>query len=261
MTMNARGDDIASDLDALFDADNYLFFNHDQFLTEERTRLEVEFVRKNLGIDGTISLLDLACGHGRHANALAKDAHLVLGLDTNSRFLEIAQKHASDGDIRKAAFINKDIRQLDYTEEFERAMLLNTVFGIFRDDENYDLLLKINKALKSSGQLCFDVINRDTILVDFQPSDILEKGEDLLLDRLSFNERTGRMTNRRIYLKDGYTTNASFSLRLYNYCEIAALLAAARFDIVEVFSDWNATPMDYKSKKMVIIAEKTGDAR
>ncbi len=260
--MNTREDDIASDLDALFDADNYLFFYQDQFLTEERTRLEAAFVRERLGIDETTSLLDLACGHGRHANALAKDARLVLGIDTNSRFLEIAKKHASAGGISNATFINKDIRNLDYTEEFERATLLNTVFGLFSDDENYDLLLRINKALKPSGKLCLDVINRDTILVDFQPSGILEKKENrFLLDRLSFNERTGRMTNRRIYLKDGRTTNASFSLRLYNYCEIAALLAAARFDLVEVFADWNATPMDYKSKKMVIIAEKTGDVR
>lgn len=260
--MNTGEVDIASDLEALFDADNYLFFYHDQFLTEERTKLEVAFVREQLGIDETISLLDLACGHGRHANALAKDARLVLGLDTNSRFLELAKKHASDGGISNATFINKDIRQLDYTEQFERVTLLNTVFGLFRDDENYDLLLKINKALKLSGKLCLDVINRDTILVDFQPSGILEKGENrILLDRLSFNERTGRMTNRRIYLKDGRATNASFSLRLYNYCEIAALLKAARFDVVEVFADWNATPMDYQSKKMVIIAEKTGDIR
>jgi hypothetical protein len=104
------------------------------------------------------------------------------------------------------------------------------------------------------------VINRDTILVDFQPDHIFEKDGNLLLDRCSFNERTGRMTNRRIYLKDGRTSNATFSLRLYNYTEIVALLAAAHFDVIDVFGDWHASPMDSRSKKIVLIAQKTDDA-
>jgi ubiquinone/menaquinone biosynthesis C-methylase UbiE len=258
--MDTHDDDMKTDFDALFQADNYLYFNQDHLLTEERTRAEIQFLRERLGLNEKTSLLDLACGHGRHANVLAKESRLVVGLDTNSRFLELARKQATSEGIGNVTYINKDIRQLDYFAEFERATMLNTVFGLFRDDENCDLLRRINQALKPSGQLCFDVINRDTILVDFQPDYIFEKEGDLLLDRCSFDGRTGRMTNRRTYLKDGRTTNANFSLRLYNYTEIAALLAAARFDIVAVFGDWHASPLDWRSKKIVIIARKTVDA-
>ena len=161
---------------------------------------------------------------------LAKQSRLVVGLDTNNHFLELARKHAASEGVGNVTYINKDIRQLGYSADFETATMLNTVFGLFRDDENCDLLRRINRALKPSGQLCLDVINRDTILVDFQPDHIFEKEGNLLLDRCSFNERTGRMTNRRIYLKDGRTSNATFSLRLYNYTEIVALLAAAHFE-------------------------------
>jgi len=96
-------------------------------------------------------------------------------------------------------------------------------------------------------------------MVDFQPDYIFEKEGNLLLDRCSFDARTGRMTNRRVYLKDGRQMNAHFSLRLYNYSEIAAFLAAANFKIIEAFADWHANPFGCKSKKIVIIAGKTRD--
>jgi ubiquinone/menaquinone biosynthesis C-methylase UbiE len=250
-----------TDFDALFDADNYLYFNQDHLLTEKRTRDELRFLRENLGLSKTTSLLDLACGHGRHANALAKELRSVVGLDTNARFLEIARIQSANEGSGNVTFINKDIRQLDYFAEFERATMLNTVFGLFSDDENHDLLLRINRALKAFGQFCFDVINRDTILVDFQPDYILEKEGNLLLDRCSFDQRTGRMTNKRIYLRNGCMTHACFSIRLYNYTEIDILLAATCFKIVSVFADWHANPIVGSSKKIVIIAQKTSDAK
>ena len=250
-----------TDYDALFNAENYLYFNQDSFLTAEKTKLEIQFVREKLGIHKNTSLLDLACGHGRHANVLAKESRRIVGLDTNVDFLKLARKQATSVGVNNATYIKQDIRKLDYTAQFERAMMLNTVFGLFRDEENCDLLRRINRALKPAGQFCFDVINRDMILVDFQPDYIFEKDGNLLLDRCSFDPRTGRMTNRRVYLKNGLQTNAHFSLRVYNYTEIVALLAAANFKIVEAFADWHANPIGCKSKKIVIIAGKTDEAQ
>ena len=62
-TTGASGEDLG----ALFDADNYLYFNEDNFLSDARTEQEVAFVRTKLGVDTSTTLLDLACGHGRHA--------------------------------------------------------------------------------------------------------------------------------------------------------------------------------------------------
>lgn len=259
--MDIHDNDIETNYDALFDAENYLYFNQDNFLTDEKTKVEIQFIRERLGVDKNTSLLDLACGHGRHANVLAKESRRILGLDTNAKFLELARKQSDAEGITNVSYINQDIRKLDYITEFERAMLLNTVFGLFCDEENSELLRRINKVLKPSGQFCFDVINRDMILVDFQPDYILEKEGNFLLDRCSFDGRTGRMINRRVYVKDGHRTNAHFSLRLYNYTEIAALLTAANFKIIEAFADWHANPFGCKSKKIVIIARKTGDVQ
>jgi hypothetical protein len=92
--------------------------------------------------------------------------------------------------------------------------------------------------------------------VDFQPDYVLEKEGNLMIDRCSFNAQTGRMTNRRIYIRAGHLTNADFSLRLFNYTELESFMNAAGFEIVDAFGDWRATPFDWNSKKIVIIAAK-----
>lgn len=246
-------------LDAYFEAENYLYFHQDDFLSLDRTQQELRFLREHLSISKTTSVIDLACGHGRHASELAAHARLITGIDKNGCFLDMARARAKSEVIQNVTYLQGDIRQLDIVAQYERAILLNTVFGLFSDQENAGLLRSVNIALKPDGLFCFDVINRDTVLVDFQPYYISEKDDNLLIDRCSFDEQSGRITNRRIYLKDGRRTDAGFSLRIYNYTELVGLLAAARMRILRAFADWSSTPMHDMAKKIVIIALKEGE--
>lgn len=241
---------------SLFDVDNYLYFYADGYLTAEQTRLEVDFIRNHLQLDSSTSLLDLACGHGRHATAVSPCTRTVLGLDTNGQFIALARAEASRLGLRNVSFEQSDIRSFEVETLFDRAMLLNTVFGLFGDTENDRLLRNVNKALSLQGLFCLDVINRDTILCEFESDGIVEREGNFLLDRLTFDYRTGRMSNSRVYLKDGRRTDAPFSIRLYNYTEIDLLLKSAGFEVVDAYADWAAAPMNYRAKKAVIVARK-----
>ena len=83
------------DFDAVFHPENYLYFYEDT-LTEERTLKEVDFLVRELALDSPKRILDLACGHGRHANRLAERGHSVVGLDRGRRFLEIAEEDVAE---------------------------------------------------------------------------------------------------------------------------------------------------------------------
>ena len=66
------------------------FFGSDymyDFLTPERTEREVEGIVTLLNLPAGSSLLDLCCGHGRHALALSRRSYHVSGLDLNPVFL------------------------------------------------------------------------------------------------------------------------------------------------------------------------------
>jgi cyclopropane fatty-acyl-phospholipid synthase-like methyltransferase len=67
------------DFESLFNED-YLYF-YEPLITLERTKRNVELIWRLLNLEAGMTVLDLACGHGRIANQLAKHGCNVTGLD------------------------------------------------------------------------------------------------------------------------------------------------------------------------------------
>lgn len=240
-------------LDQLFQSDNYLYF-HDTFMPPSRRAIETAFLESALALNPDLSVLDLACGHGRHANRLAPLVRHLTGIDRSSAFLDIAAREAAELGISNVQYQVGDIRELADLDHFDRIMLVNTVFGLFDDAENDALLDSVFRILPSEGRFVFDVINRDMILSGLKAHGVAEKGGDFLIDRLEFCPLTGRMTNDRVYIRRGVTHPAKFSLRLYSLTELTTLLANAGLEVLEMFGGWGGEPFEPQSKKIIVVA-------
>jgi 2-polyprenyl-3-methyl-5-hydroxy-6-metoxy-1,4-benzoquinol methylase len=188
-------------LEAVFDVDDYLFTYRDD-LTDERSDAEVASLVKLLELDSPMKILDLACGFGRHANRLAALGHSVTGVDYMPGFLTLARQKAAEMGVQ-VDYRQGDMRQVSFLEEFDRVLLLFTSFGYFEDSENELVVKNMARALKLGGCLMFDIPNRDVILKDLPPADVIDKGGDLLINRFSFDVLTGRFHNRRIVIRNG----------------------------------------------------------
>lgn len=124
------------DFEAVFEPDDYLYFYEHAF-TEERVKKEIDFLVQELELDKSMRILDLACGHGRHANRLAELGYNVIGVDISQGFLEIAKKDAKDKRLT-TEFIHKDMRELAFKEEFDRVLLL-----LLSNREDYSVLIRL----------------------------------------------------------------------------------------------------------------------
>jgi cyclopropane fatty-acyl-phospholipid synthase-like methyltransferase len=76
------------------------FFGEEYFdiygpmLSEDRTAREVEGIIKLLDLPHDRRILDLACGHGRHAIPLAQHGYQVTGQDLSAVFLNrVSKRH------------------------------------------------------------------------------------------------------------------------------------------------------------------------
>jgi len=243
-----------SDYKDVFDPQDYMYF-FGKVLTEERTKSEIQFLVEELGLTKSMSILDLGCGFGRHSIKLAKLGHHVTGIDRMDGFINAGKKRADYEGVR-INFIKKDMRHVEFNEEFERALLLFTAFGYFSDDENLEVLKNISKALVPGGLFCFDIFNRDAFLKDFMPYYVQEVRQDLLIDRNTFNPKTGRLIDDRIIIRKGIRKDVSFSIRLYDYNEIEKLVEHGGMKIHEIYGDWDKSPFTMDSKEMKIIAKK-----
>jgi len=242
------------DFDEVFNQEDYMYF-YGKVLTEERTEKEIRFLIDELGLEKTISILDVGCGFGRHSIKLAEKGHYVTGIDRMDGFLRAARKRAEYQGL-KINFIQKDMRGMVFNEEFDRALLLFTGFGYFSDDQNLEVLKNISKSLVPGGLFCFDTFNRDAFLKDFLPYHVQEIRNDLMIDRNTFDPKTGRLIDKRIIIRDGKRKNVPFSIRLYDYNEIERLLDQGGMKIDRIYGDWDKSPFTVDSKGMKIIAKK-----
>lgn len=247
-------DDIKFDWKEVFEPNDYLYFYSDA-VKDEVTEKQVSFIVKELNITEKKKILDIPCGFGRHSNKLGLLGHEVVGVDFIKEFLEMGENEAKNLGIN-VKYILKDMREIDFDNEFDIAICIFTSFGYFEDDENLKVLRNISKALKVGGLFFLDLINRDYIVKNLLPYMVLEKGEDLLIERNRFDIFTSRVYNERLIYRNGKMRRTPYYVRLYSYTEIKNMFENVSLKIIKSFGDFSGNPLSINSPRMIVIGEK-----
>jgi len=93
------------------------------------TEQEVSFLVDCLGLPPGARVLDVGCGPGRHAHALARLGYEVVGVDISDRFVALAREGAPPG--ASIRFERVDARALGYEAEFDAVIsLCQGAFGL-----------------------------------------------------------------------------------------------------------------------------------
>lgn len=245
------------DFEAVFAPDDYLYF-YSPLLTDERSDRETERIGRILSLAPGMTVLDLACGHGRIANRLAERGCVVTGLDASPGFLDLARRDAqrlTAQGIAAPEYMHGDMRALPWTERFERILNWFTAFGYFDDDENRSVLREARRALRSGGKLLVEHLNRDFVLRNFQHAVAVEYDGNVMLDRSRYDIPTGRIYTERTLIRDGRTRHMRFFTRVWTYSELRDWLLQADFSDIEGF-DQDGASLSLESRRMLVVATK-----
>ena len=93
---------------------------------DEWTDRQTSFLVEKLELEPGERVLDLACGHGRLALPLAERGLDVTGVDLSPRSLELARA-AAEGQGLQVAFVQSDMREIDFVGEFDAAYNLSLI--------------------------------------------------------------------------------------------------------------------------------------
>ena len=141
------------------------WFNHPLYLEVYSHRDQDEAARcihTILSVSGlelkdpaSISVLDIACGAGRHAHELARLGYCVTGNDLSPFLLEEARKEALKSQLQ-LQLTCCDMRNIPASALYDLVVQLFTSFGYFDLKEDDRLLLKtaitdLTKAVKEDG--------------------------------------------------------------------------------------------------------------
>jgi SAM-dependent methyltransferase len=226
----------------------------------ERTATQVDFVVERLGLEPGARVLDLACGHGRHAVELARRGFAVTGFDLSEPSLELARERAADQGV-ELELVRGDMRELSWEDEFDAVVNLFTAFGYFADaEDDARVLAAVVRALRPRGALLLDTVNLFLLARGFEErhwSELLD-GRLMLEDR-AYDHLAGRSTATWTLLAaDGGRSEHRHSLRVYTLPELAALLARSGLEVVEAWGGWDGQPYGFEGARLIVHARKGG---
>ncbi|WP_308638710.1 class I SAM-dependent methyltransferase [Paenibacillus silvisoli] len=139
-----------------FGADYMIVYRHRNW---EQAAREVETMAGWLELPQGAAVLDIGCGMGRHALALALLGYEVTGIDLSDALLQKAREHNSESRIR--SLVQGDMRELPFADgSFDATVNLFTSFGYFEDEaDNQRVLNEIRRVLKPQGAFLIDFMN------------------------------------------------------------------------------------------------------
>ncbi len=240
------------DREAAFDED-YLYFYAER-LSPEETEADVELIWKLLELEPGLELLDLACGHGRIANALAERGVRVTGLDATPYFLDLARKDAAERGV-EVEYVEGDMRSLPWTDRFERVLSWFTSFGYFGDEDNKRVLAEASRALRPGGLLAVNMLSRDRVLRVYQDDIVTERNGDLMIDRHRLDLETGRIHTERTIIRGGKRRSFEFFVRLLTPAELRDWLLGAGFREAHAFGE-DGESLTLEHRRMTVVARK-----
>lgn len=199
------------------------------------TDQEVAFLLDALGLEPGMRVLDVGCGPGRHAHALARAGMEVVGIDISQRFVDLAAESAPPG----ARFERADARHLRFDAEFDAAIsLCQGAFGLTGGpgaplDGDGAVLAGMARALRPGGQLAVSTFSAYFMVRFLEEHDTFDADAGVNHERTVVKDEAGREAE-----VDLWTT--CFTPR-----ELRLLAAQAGLEVRHL---WSVTPGAYAAE-------------
>ena len=202
-------------------SDRWFHFFH-AAISDERTNKEVDFICGSAPLPAYRQILDLCCGLGRHARALARRGYLVAGVERDAKTIAEARRLGGGTE-----FIQADVR--DYQPAigaFDAIIIMSQSFGYFDAATNRCLLRRLAVGLRKRGRLILDLWNPE-FFAQHQGRHDLQTGAGIVQEYKAIND--GRLLVHLTY-PDG--AGEHFEWELFTPAEMDALAEAAGLALI-----------------------------
>lgn len=206
--------------------------------------------------------LDLCCGPGRCAIALAKRGFLVTGVDKTKYLLDKARAKARAARV-KVEWVQEDMREFLRPDTFGLVLSLFTSFGYF-DDKRDDLIVLKNifTSLRPGGVFLIEVLGKERLAKIFQSpiTTILPDGAIWINQHEVFDDWT-RVRNEWMVIRNGKTKTFKFNLNIYSGLELRERMEGVGFVDVAVYGSLDGIQYGTNAERLIAVGRKPHSAQ
>lgn len=243
--------DTADWFSSWFDTNYYhtLYKNRDEQEARKFISNLMEFL--DLPFDSTI--LDLACGKGRHSITLNELGYQVIGADLSANSIQNAKRFENE----RLHFVVHDMREVLPGYQFSAVLNLFTSFGYFDSvDDNLQVLRSVHQMLAPGGLFVIDFMNAQKVIAD------LVKEEHKTVDGVDFMIRRsfdGTHILKTIEFEDkGSPFSFTERVQALNATDFRSLFSQSGFELIRTFGNFELGDFDSeRSHRLILVARKT----
>lgn len=203
------------------------------------------------------SVLDLACGPGRHVIGFAE-----LGLDTTgvdlSGYLLNQAANLIDQKQLAANLVHSDLLSYQPSQKFDLITNLFTSFGYYaKPAENQMVLNNAYQWLSSSGTLIIDTFGKEQVAHAIEPVHCTEYDNgDLRFERPILVENMSLYANEWVLVRGDKAYRWEYEHFVYTPVELTAMLKTAGFNKVEIYGSFTKDDYDLSAERLIAVAKK-----
>jgi SAM-dependent methyltransferase len=155
------------------------------------TEQEIAFLCEHLDLHEGSKVLDLGCGPGRHALALARRGVEMVGIDHSDEFVALARRAAA-ADGLSVEFRAADVRDLDEEDRFDAVICLcQGGFGLLGGREDEALIARFAAALRPGGRLALTAFHLAFAVRFLEPGDTFDPATGVNHERATLRDPCG----------------------------------------------------------------------
>ena len=198
------------------------------------------------------SIIDLACGKGRHSVFLNNAGFKVKGVDLSANSIDYAKQFENEN----LHFEVADLRNLCIEPQFDYAFNLFTSFAYFKsDEENQQVLNQFRYCLKPNGILLLDFFNAEKVKLqqNITESKTIE-GITFHIKKVIENQKVIKQIAFEAENKNYYFHE---EVQLLTFSDFEKLFEQTGFKILNVFGNYNLENYEPNtSDRLIFLAQK-----
>ncbi len=250
-----------------FDTPYYHILYRDRNYDEAGTFMQR--LTNDLQLEQRDSILDLACGRGRHSLFLNRLGYDVTGVDLSVSSIAYAQSQLEiikSGNVSLGELGTGPV-QLDkikfevhnmtqpYPGKFNAVFNLFTSFGYFDDvSNNLKTIKAIKQSLKPNGHGVIDFFNSPHVIENLVPyNEKIEKG---ITFKQSRRYEDGFIYKDIVFEDDGNTYNFTERVQALTLADFKSYLSQAGLDLKTTYGNYQLERYDEKNSDRLIIVFK-----